>query len=38
VSFGFNAYWVNRAHMPDEYAEFAPLRQISDLSALARAS
>ena len=38
VSFGFNAYWVNRAHMPDEYAEFAPLRQISDLTALARAS
>jgi 2-haloacid dehalogenase len=34
VSFGFNAFWINRARMPDEYAEFAPLRQISSLADL----
>ncbi len=34
VSFGFSAYWVNRARMPNEYAEFAPLREIPDLAAL----
>ena len=34
VSFGFRAYWVNRSRMPDEYAEFAPVREIADLAAL----
>jgi 2-haloacid dehalogenase len=34
VSFGFGAFWINRAQAPDEYADFAPLRQISGLAAL----
>jgi 2-haloacid dehalogenase len=34
VSFGFNAFWINRARTPDEYADFAPLRQISSLTDL----
>jgi hypothetical protein len=34
VSFGFKAFWINRARMPDEYADFAPLHQISNLAAL----
>jgi 2-haloacid dehalogenase len=34
VSFGFKGVWVNRAHMPDEYADLAPLRQIPDLGDL----
>ena len=34
ASFGFNTFWVNRARMPDEYAELAPLREIPDLAAL----
>jgi 2-haloacid dehalogenase len=34
VSFGFKALWVNRARMPDEYADLAPLCQIPDLTAL----
>jgi len=34
VSFGFNAFWVNRARMPDEYADLAPLRELPDLAAL----
>jgi len=34
VSFGFNAFWVNRAQTPDEYTDFAPLRQLSTLAAL----
>jgi 2-haloacid dehalogenase len=34
VSFGFAAVWVNRARLPDEYAELAPLRQVADLAAL----
>jgi 2-haloacid dehalogenase len=34
VSFGFQACWVNRARMPDEYADLAPLREIPDLAAL----
>ena len=38
VSFGFNAFWVNRARMPDEYADLAPLREIPDLAALPNAS
>ena len=34
ASFGFQAYWVNRASMPDEYPDFPPLRRIGDLAAL----
>ncbi len=34
ASFGFKTFWVNRARMPDEYAELAPLREIPDLAAL----
>jgi 2-haloacid dehalogenase len=36
-SFGFQAYWVNRASMPDEYPDFPPLRRIGDLTALTAA-
>src|SRR5262249_2948872 len=36
-SFGFQAYWVNRASMPDEYPDFPPLRRIGDLTALSAA-
>ncbi len=34
VAFGFNALWVNRARMPDEYADLAPLYEIPNLAAL----
>jgi 2-haloacid dehalogenase len=34
VSFGFKAFWVNRARMPNEYADFAPVREIPDLGSL----
>ena len=34
VSFGFKAFWVNRLRQPDEYADFAPLREIPRLAAL----
>jgi 2-haloacid dehalogenase len=34
VSFGFEAFWVNRAGAPDEYADFPPLRQLPDLTTL----
>ncbi len=34
AAFGFRSFWVNRAKMPDEYADAPPLRVISDLSAL----
>jgi 2-haloacid dehalogenase len=34
ASFGFQAYWVNRASVPDEYMEFPPVRRIGDLTAL----
>lgn len=34
VSVGFRALWVNRGKMPDEYADFAPERTVSDLSSL----
>jgi 2-haloacid dehalogenase len=34
VSFGFQAYWVNRAGAPDEYQDFPPQRRISNLEAL----
>jgi 2-haloacid dehalogenase len=34
VSFGFTAFWVNRARMPDEYPDHAPLQSIPGLAAL----
>jgi 2-haloacid dehalogenase len=34
AAFGFWPFWVNRAKMPDEYAEHAPLRVLAELSAL----
>ena len=34
ASFGFRAAWVNRANMPEEYAERPPVRVVADLSAL----
>jgi 2-haloacid dehalogenase len=34
TSVGFNALWVNRGKMPDEYPEFAPKQILGDLSAL----
>jgi 2-haloacid dehalogenase len=36
VSFGFKAFWVNRSRLPDEYADFSPLREIPNLAALSR--
>lgn len=33
-SFGFRTLWLNRAGAPDEYPDFAPLREISDLAVL----
>ncbi|HUC51549.1 MAG TPA: haloacid dehalogenase type II [Xanthobacteraceae bacterium] len=35
AAFGFRPFWVNRAKMPDEYADTPPQRVIADLSALA---
>jgi len=35
ASFGFRCVWVNRAGMPEEYPEFAPVQVVKDLSALA---
>jgi 2-haloacid dehalogenase len=32
AAFGFRALWVNRAGLPDEYADHAPLRVVPDLS------
>jgi 2-haloacid dehalogenase len=37
ASFGFQALWVNRAGVPDEYADFAPLRRIGNLMELSHA-
>jgi len=34
ASFGFRPLWLNRARLPDEYADFPPQRQISDLGEL----
>jgi 2-haloacid dehalogenase len=34
ASFGFRPVWVNRARMPEEYADRPPARIVSDLSAL----
>ena len=35
TSFGFHCVWVNRANMPEEYPELAPVRVVRELSALA---
>jgi 2-haloacid dehalogenase len=35
TSVGFNAYWINRGKLPDEYADFPPKRVLSDLTSLA---
>jgi len=35
TAFGFRAAWVNRGKMPDEYADLAPVRVLSDLGGLA---
>jgi 2-haloacid dehalogenase len=34
TAFGFRAAWVNRARVPDEYADLAPVRVLSDLGGL----
>ena len=35
AAFGFKCVWVNRANLPDEYPEFAPVKVVRELSALA---
>lgn len=35
AAFGFKCVWVNRANLPEEYPEFAPVKVVSELSALA---
>lgn len=35
AAFGFRPLWVNRANLPNEYSELAPLRVVTDLSGLA---
>lgn len=35
ASFGFKCIWVNRAGLPDEYPEFAPVHVVRDLASLA---
>ena len=32
---GFRCVWVNRANMPEEYPEFAPVKVVRDLASLA---
>ncbi len=34
AAFGFDACWINRSNMPDEYPDFAPTRILRDLNAL----
>ena len=34
ASFGFRSVWVNRARLPEEYADHAPAAAVSDLAAL----
>jgi len=34
TAFGFRAAWVNRGKMPDEYADLAPMRVLSNLGGL----
>ena len=35
TAFGFGCVWVNRANLPDEYPEFAPVKVVRDLASLA---
>jgi 2-haloacid dehalogenase len=35
TAFGFRAAWINRGRMPEEYADLAPMRVLSDLGGLA---
>ena len=35
AAFGLRPLWVNRAKMPEEYAEYQPVREIADLTGLA---
>jgi 2-haloacid dehalogenase len=35
TAFGMRCVWVNRANAPEEYAEFAPVKVVTELSALA---
>jgi 2-haloacid dehalogenase len=35
TAFGFRCVWVNRANLPDEYPEFAPVKVVRDLVSLA---
>jgi 2-haloacid dehalogenase len=35
TAFGFTCIWINRANAPEEYPEFAPVRVVQSLSALA---
>jgi len=35
TSFGFKCVWVNRANLPEEYPELAPVKVVQNLSALA---
>jgi len=35
AAFGFRPLWVNRAKMPEEYAELPPVQAIADLGGLA---
>ena len=35
TAFGFRCVWVNRANMPDEYPEFAPVTVVRNLASLA---
>lgn len=35
VAFGFDALWVNRGKMPDEYSDHMPAQTIGDLSGIA---
>ena len=35
AAFGFKCVWVNRANLPDEYPDFAPVKVVRELSALA---
>ncbi len=34
TSVGFNAYWINRGKMPDEYRDFPPRQVLGDLNVL----
>jgi 2-haloacid dehalogenase len=36
TAFGFKCMWVNRANLPDEYPEFAPVKVVRDLADLAK--